>query len=389
MTTYTSKLDFFETQRGIELVKGFFQRNFRNELNLIRVTAPKFVRVGTGIQDDLAGTCNSVSFIPREIHSSLELVHSLAKWKRNAIKKYNIPFGTGIYTDMDAVRQDEVLDDIHSLYVDQFDWEKEITKEQYNLDFLKDIVKHIYKVLVRTEEEINDVFPTLIKKLPTEITFIHSEELFDEYPNMTPKEREFEITKKHKAVFIIGIGHKLRDGSVHDLRAFDYDNWSINTGEISKKLYIEKEGKRKKNKKATEDEEKVEMEEFTLVDEFHGLNGDILVWDPVRQDVLELSSMGIRVDKEALLLQFNLETIRRNILREKSPKTTIRRDDVLFTDFHKEIINETMPLTIGGGIGQSRISMFFLEKIHIGEVQASEWSSDVIADCKNRNIKLL
>ena len=290
---------------------------------------------------------------------------------------------------MDAVRQDETLDDIHSLYVDQFDWEKEITKEQYNLDFLKDIVNHIYKVLVRTEEEINDVFPKLIKKLPTEITFIHSEKLFNEYPNMTPKEREYEITKKHKAVFIIGIGNKLRDGSVHDLRAFDYDNWSIKTGDISKKLYLEKDGKRKKNKKATEDEEKIEMEEFTVVDELHGLNGDILVWDPVRQDVLELSSMGIRVDKEALLIQFNLETLRRNILREKSPKTITRRDDVLFTDFHKEIINETMPLTIGGGIGQSRICMFLLEKAHIGEIQASEWTSEITKDCKDKNIRLL
>ena len=290
---------------------------------------------------------------------------------------------------MDAVRQDETLDDIHSLYVDQFDWEKEITKEQYNLDFLKDIVNHIYKVLVRTEEEINDVFPKLIKKLPTEITFIHSEKLFNEYPNMTPKEREYEITKKHKAVFIIGIGNKLRDGSVHDLRAFDYDNWSIKTGDISKKLYLEKDGKRKKNKKATEDEEKIEMEEFTVVDELHGLNGDILVWDPVRQDVLELSSMGIRVDKEALLIQFNLETLRRNILREKSPKTITRRDDVLFTDFHKEIINETMPLTIGGGIGQSRICMFLLEKAHIGEIQAREWTSEITKDCKDKNIRLL
>jgi aspartate--ammonia ligase len=331
---YQPKLNIEETEKGIIETKTFFLKKFEESMQLIRVSAPKFLKMNTGLQDDLAGTCKSVEFFVPDCNYKVEIVHSLAKWKRNALKKYGIPISHGIWTDMDAIRKDEILDDLHSIYVDQYDWEKNISYDDRKLDFLKDVVENIFSDICITEDYLISIFPKLHKKLPKKITFIHSEKLLELYPTLSSKERENEITKTFGAVFIIGIGYKLKNGETHDLRAVDYDDWSTET-----------------------------------ICGYHGLNGDILVWDGKR--AIELSSMGIRVDEKSLQIQSKIMNVK------------------IDTKYHKEILESKLPYSIGGGIGQSRLAMFLLEKEHIGEVQVSEWSDKILEDCKQRGITLL
>lgn len=322
---YHPSLDIGETQKAIKLIKNEFEIKLAEELGLTRVSAPLFVDPNTGLNDNLSGKEQAVGFDLID-KKHLEIVQSLAKWKRYALKKYNL---NGLYTDMNAIRPNEELDNLHSLYVDQWDWEKVITKEERNLDYLKDTVRKIYKAFLKTEDFISSLYPDLKHELPKDITFIDSNELLKMYPNLTNKERENEITKKYKAVFLIGIGKPLDNGEVHDLRASDYDDWN--------------------------------------------LNGDILVWHDTLKIALEISSMGIRVNKEVLLKQ----------LRDKNENFKLERD------YHKQIINEELPLTIGGGIGQSRLCLFFLNKAHIGEVQSSYWDEKDIKEFAKYNIILL
>jgi aspartate--ammonia ligase len=336
---YTPLLDLKQTELGIEKIKDFFQGSLSAELRLRRVTAPLFVLQGTGINDDLNGTERPVTFPIKDLgDQKAEVVHSLAKWKRMMLADYNIEAGYGLYTDMNAIRPDEELGNLHSLYVDQWDWERHLFQEERNIEFLKDVVSRIYSVMVRTEYVVYEMYPHIKPVLPEKIFFIHSEELCQMYPDMTPKERENEITKKHKAVFVIGIGGYLCDGQKHDGRAPDYDDWTT-PGEKG----------------------------------FAGLNGDILVWNDVLGQALELSSMGIRVNKEALLRQLEItgQEDRKNLY------------------FHKRLLEGTLPLSIGGGIGQSRLCMFFLRKAHIGEIQASIWPEDMKAACAAHNIPLI
>lgn len=335
---YKSNLDFFETERGIKLVKDNFERKLAEKLNLLRVSAPRFLITGTGLQDDLAGTQVPVSFKTKVSDKNIEIVHSLAKWKRYALWKYGFKQGTGLYTDMDAIRKDEDISPIHSIYVDQWDWERVMSKDERNLDFLKEIVNKIYSALLETEAVIEKEFSALKARLPKEIKFIHSEDLERMHPGLKSEEREYEITKKHGAVFLIGIGHPLESGEPHDLRAADYDDWSTKT-------YEQKTG----------------------------LNGDILVWDHERQECLELSSMGIRVDPTALAKQLDLMGL------------SERKD----FEFHKLILEDKMPLSIGGGIGQSRICMILLQKAHVGEVQSSVWPPEVEEEFEKKGVPLL
>jgi len=336
---YTPVLNLQQTELGIKEIKEFFQSNLSAELRLRRVTAPLFVLKGTGINDDLNGVERAVNFRIKDFGDArAEVVHSLAKWKRLILADYNITQGFGIYTDMNAIRADEELGNLHSLYVDQWDWERVITDDERNIDFLKMIVRRIYAAFLRTEYLVYENFPEIKPVLPDEITFIHAEELRKLYPDKTPKEREFEIAKKYKAVFIIGIGGLLGDGQKHDGRAPDYDDWS------------------------TLDENRLP-----------GLNGDIIFWNPVLELPFEVSSMGIRVDKDALLHQLEIEG----------------KLERLEMYFHKRLINDTLPLSIGGGIGQSRICMFFLRKAHIGEIQASIWPNEMYEKCKQLNINLI
>lgn len=336
---YVPLLGLRDTEKAIYLIKRFFQDELARELNLIRVTAPIFVREGTGINDDLNGTERPVSFpIKSDNDSKAVIVHSLAKWKRMALGSYSFAPGEGIYTDMNAIRADEELDAMHSLYVDQWDWERVITTQDRSLDFLKMIVRKIYKAVYHTEFELSMRYSSLKPILPSDIYFIHTEELEALYPTLSRKEREHEICKKYGAVFLIGIGGDLKDGEPHDGRAPDYDDWSTPT----------KDG-------------------------FKGLNGDILVWSPVLSCSFELSSMGIRVDKAAMETQLKItgKEDRKNLM------------------FHKMLLSEKLPLSIGGGIGQSRLCMFLLRKAHIGEVQVSVWSDEIIKDCKTKGIFLL
>lgn len=334
---YKSKLDFFQTEKGIKLVKDTFERKLAEKLSLTRVSAPRFLITGTGLQDDLAGTQIPVSFLTKFSKTPVEVVHSLAKWKRFALGKYGFEHGTGLYTDMDAIRKDEDISPIHSIYVDQWDWERIVKKEERTLPFLKEIVKKIYQAILDTETIVEKEFPVLKSRLPKEIKFIHAEELEKMFPKLTPKEREHQIAKKYGAVFIIGIGHPLKSGEPHDLRAADYDDWSTKT------------------------------------EQGRGLNGDILVWDPVREDSLELSSMGIRVSAESLEVQL------KHMGLEK------RKD----LKFHKAILEEKLPLTIGGGIGQSRLCLLLLQKAHIGEVQSSIWPKEVEKEFEGKRVALL
>ncbi|HPR33362.1 MAG TPA: aspartate--ammonia ligase [Prolixibacteraceae bacterium] len=336
---YKPILDPVQTEKAIKLVKDFFQTHLSSELRLRRVTAPLFVLRGTGINDDLNGIERAVSFPIRDMNGQVaEVVHSLAKWKRMTLGKLGIPSGYGIYTDMNAIRADEELDNIHSLYVDQWDWEVAIEAGDRNLDFLKDVVRRLYRVLKRTEFQVCEEFPSILPGLPDEITFVHTEELLAMYPGLTPPERETEMARKHGAIFIIGIGGKLSNGLKHDGRAPDYDDWTTPTG-----------------------------------NGFAGLNGDIVIWNPILERAFEISSMGIRVDKAALLSQLEME----NALDRK----------VLL--FHKMLLNDEIPLSIGGGIGQSRICMYFLQKAHIGEVQSSIWPDEMIRECEAHSIFLM
>ncbi len=336
---YKPSLDLQQTELGIQKIKDFFQSNISAELRLRRVTAPLFVLQGTGINDDLNGVERPVNFAIKDMgEARAEVVHSLAKWKRLTLADLNIPQGYGIYTDMNAIRADEELGNLHSLYVDQWDWERVITAKERNIDFLKSIVNKLYDAILRTEYLVSEEFPQIRPSLPEKITFIHAEELRQLYPDLTPKERENEITKKHKAVFIIGIGGRLADGEKHDGRAPDYDDWS------------------------TEGE-----------DGYAGLNGDIMLWNSVLERAFEVSSMGIRVDKKALLHQLELEG----------------KQSHLELYFHKRLVEGTLPLSIGGGIGQSRLCMFLLQKAHIGEIQASIWTDQIKEQCKENNIVLI
>ena len=336
---YKAKLDLKQTEKAIKLIKDFCQENLSSELRLRRVTAPLFVLKGTGVNDDLNGVERPVSFAVKEMNDAkAEVVQSLAKWKRLMLANYGIPAGYGIYTDMNAIRPDEELSNIHSLYVDQWDWEKVITAKQREVEYLKKVVNQIYSVLLRAEFVVYENYPTIKPLLPEEITFVYAEELVQRYPNLTSKEREYEITKAHGAVFIIGIGGKLSNGEVHDGRAPDYDDWTTpNSGG------------------------------------YKGLNGDILIWNPVLQQSFEISSMGIRVDKEALLRQ--LELAGANDRKELM--------------FHKKLLKDELPLSIGGGLGQSRLCMYFLRKAHIGEVQASLWPEEMIQQCIEHNIYMV
>ncbi len=338
-TNYKPLLNLKQTEQGIKAIKEFFQQNLSTELRLRRVTAPLFVLKGTGINDDLNGVERPVTFPIKDLgEAQAEVVHSLAKWKRVTLAEYKIEPGYGIYTDMNAIRADEELGNLHSLYVDQWDWERVITKKDRNLDFLKNIVKRIYAAMQRTEFMVCETYPEIKPFLPNDLFFIHSEELRRLYPDKTPKEREDLITKEYKAVFIIGIGCKLGDGKEHDLRAPDYDDYS------------------------------------TIADNgLPGLNGDLLIYNEVLQRAFELSSMGIRVDKETLIKQ----------LKESN------KEERLNLYFHKRLIDGTLPLSIGGGIGQSRLCMFYLHKAHIGEIQSSIWPEKMKKECAELNIPLI
>lgn len=336
---YNQLLDNFQTEKGIKIIKDFFQQNLAAELHLRRATAPLFVLKGLGINDELNGTERAVNFPILDLNDQrAEVVHSLAKWKRLTLGKYNTPVGYGIYTDMNAIRADEELDNLHSLYVDQWDWEATITKEDRNIAFLKDVVSRIYGAILRTEYLACESYPCLKPFLPKKITFIHSQDLLDMYPDKTPKEREDLIAKKYGAVFIMGIGAKLSNGEKHDGRAPDYDDWSTpnEDGKI-------------------------------------GLNGDILIWYPILNRAFELSSMGIRVDITALNKQLELEG------------KTNRKE--LY--FHKQLLEGKLPLSIGGGIGQSRLCMVLLHKAHIGEIQASIWPEEMRKECEELHMPLI
>ncbi len=338
-TGYRPLIDMQQTELAIARLKGFFQANLSAELRLRRVTAPLFVLQGTGLNDDLNGVERAVSFPIRDMADArAEVVHSLAKWKRVTLADYGIEPGYGIYTDMNAIRADEELDNIHSLYVDQWDWERVMTSGERNIGFLKEVVRRIYGVLLRTEYLVWESFPEIRPCLPPDIMFIHAEELRRLYPHLDPKEREAEITKRHGAVFIIGIGAALGDGKPHDGRAPDYDDWTT-PGEQG----------------------------------LPGLNGDILLWHPVLGIPLEVSSMGIRVDKATLLRQLELTG----------------QQDRLGLYFHRRLLEGTLPLSIGGGIGQSRLCMFFLRKAHIGEVQASIWPDGMRRACAEAGMPLI
>ena len=336
---YKAELDLKQTEQGIKLIKDFFQQNLSTELRLRRVTAPLFVLKGLGINDDLNGVERAVTFPIKDLgDQQAEVVHSLAKWKRLTLSDYKIDPGYGIYTDMNAIRADEELDNLHSLYVDQWDWEAVMAKDERNIEFLKSIVRRIYCTILRTEYLTCETYPQLKPFLPREIHFVHSEELIQMYPGKTPKEREDAIAKKYGAVFIMGIGGKLSDGKKHDGRAPDYDDWTTPNS-----------------------------------DGFLGLNGDILIWYPILDRSIELSSMGIRVDKEALLRQLALEG----------------KEERKELYFHKRLLEDKLPQSIGGGIGQSRLCMVLLHKAHVGEIQASIWPEEQRQECKKYGMYLI
>lgn len=336
---YTPLLDLKQTELAIKRIKDFFLSSLSTELRLRRVTAPLFVLRGLGMNDDLNGVERPVAFPIRDMNeATAEVVHSLAKWKRVTLADYHVESGFGIVTDMNAVRADEELDNIHSLYVDQWDWERVITASDRNLRFLRRIVEKIYASILRTEFYICETYPQLHPFLPEEPYFIHSEELLRRYPGLTPKEREDAICREHGAVFIIGIGSRLSDGKEHDLRAPDYDDWSTPND-----------------------------------DGFLGLNGDLLVWYPTLGRSIELSSMGIRVDREALLRQLALQG----------------KEERQQLYFHRRLLEGTLPLSVGGGIGQSRLCMVLLHKAHIGETQSSIWPDDMRTRCRQAGMPLI
>lgn len=326
---YQSKLNVVETEIAIKLLNDTFERELAKQLNLTRVSAPLFVTPQSGLNDDLNGTERPVKFDLLDTGSDVVIVHSLAKWKRMALKRYGFAEQTGLYCNMNAIRRDEELDNIHSIYVDQWDWELVITKEQRCFDFLKAVVRKIVKAIEITEDKLIEQFPCFQKRITEEVFFITSQELEDLYPTYTAKERENAICKEHGTVFLMQIGGKLKSGNRHDGRAPDYDDWT--------------------------------------------LNGDLLIWYPLLGHAMELSSMGIRVDDNALDHQLEISGC----------------NDRRSLPFHTLLLNNELPLTIGGGIGQSRLDMLFLDKAHIGEVQASVWSDEMLETCEKNHIYLL
>ena len=325
-SNYQSILNLVDTQKAIKLVKDTFESELAKELKLMRVSAPLFVEPSTGLNDNLSGYEKAVNFVVNQNDKDLEIVQSLAKWKRYALNKYDID---GLYTDMNAIRRFEELDNLHSLYVDQWDWERRLTVEQRNVRTLKSVVKKIYKALIKPYNKLVKQFPELENNFSKEVTFITTKELEKLYPNLSRKERENEICKKYGTVFLMQIGNKLKDGMPHDARAADYDDWK--------------------------------------------LNGDILLWYEPLQIAFELSSMGIRVNKDSLAKQLKAK----------------KEEYKLEMPYHQSILNETLPLSIGGGIGQSRLCMFLLKKVHIGEVQSSYWPEEDIKEFKKYNVSLL
>ena len=326
---YSSKLTILETQHAIKVCKDNFEQKLAEKLNLTRVSAPLFVRPETGLNDDLNGYERPVSFDVRETEETVQIVQSLAKWKRFALKKYNFKPGTGLYTDMNAIRRDEDLDNIHSIYVDQWDWEKVITEETRNVETLQDTVRLIVEALKETETILIEQYPQIEPILTDDVKFLTSQELEDAYPELTPKQRENKAAKKYGICFISQIGGVLKSGKIHDGRSPDYDDWTM--------------------------------------------NGDIIVWNPVLQQAFEISSMGIRVNAAMLQKQ----------LKERNC------EERLSLSYHKMLMNDELPLTIGGGIGQSRLCMLMLQTAHIGEVQVSIWPEDMVEKCENHGIHIL
>lgn len=327
---YTPVIDFMESQRAIKKIKDFFQQELAYGLNLRRVTAPLFVDPESGLNDNLNGVERAVTFTLKDMDEKpVEIVQSLAKWKRMALGKYQIEPGKGIYTDMNAIRRDEELDNLHSIYVDQWDWEKAINKSDRTEEYLKETVITIYNAVKNLGDYVNRIYRGLQTELPNEIFFVTTQELEDMYPELTPKEREDKIAEEKKAVFIMKIGGQLKSGIRHDGRAPDYDDWE--------------------------------------------LNGDIVLWNDVLGIAFEISSMGIRVDEDSMVKQLKLANA----------------EDRTELPFHQAILRKELPYSIGGGIGQSRLCMFFLRKAHVGEVQVSVWPEDMIEECKANNIFLL
>ncbi len=326
---YKPQLDRYDTQRAIAYIKQTFQEEFAAALNLKRVSAPLFVTESSGLNDNLSGKERPVSFDVPSVGTNAQIVHSLAKWKRLALKRYDFGIGNGLYTDMNAIRRDEELDNLHSIYVDQWDWEKVITEESRNLDYLKLTVTAIVKAICDTNDRLKVRYPFLTSKLYREVSFITTQELEDMYPEMTPSERENAYVKEHKTVFIMQIGGALKSGKPHDNRAPDYDDWN--------------------------------------------LNGDIFFWNETLGKAIEISSMGIRVDAYSLDKQLTISgcDYRRKL------------------DFHRMLLNHELPLTIGGGIGQSRLCMLMLGCAHIGEVQVSIWDENTVSECEKAGIPLL
>ncbi len=329
MEKYVSKLNEFDTQNAIALVKEKFASELCESLDLSRVSAPLFVKRGSGLNDDLNGVERPVSFDILETGEIAEVVHSLAKWKRMALLKYGFPMHTGLYTDMNAIRRDEECDNIHSIYVDQWDWEKIITAEDRNQEYLKATVRSIYGAILRTAKAVEEKFPCLDCYLPGQISFVTTQELEDKYPDLSGKQREYQAAKEYGAVFIMKIGGRLKSGNKHDGRAPDYDDWE--------------------------------------------LNGDIILYNRVLDIPFEISSMGIRVDRDSLLKQLKAEN----------------KEERVKYEFHKMLLAGALPLTVGGGIGQSRLCMYLLHKAHVGEVQVSIWPEKEILKCKKNGINLL
>ena len=336
---YKPALNVKQIEKTIVLIKNFFQLSLSTELNLTRITAPLFVKSGEGINDDLNGTERAVKFHVKDMGDcQMEIVHSLAKWKRMKVTEMGMKPGFGIYTDMNAIRADEELDNLHSLYVDQWDWCMAMNESDRHITYLKSVVEKVYRCLKQTEFYVYDLYNHIEPVLPENITFLFADDLQRLYPNLTPKERETEVCKKYGAVFIIGIGGKLPDGSIHDGRAPDYDDWISETG-----------------------------------DGHRGLNGDLLVWNPVLNQAMELSSMGIRVSPETLHAQL--------VERGAQDRENLK--------FHKMLLNGQLTQTVGGGIGQSRLCMYFLRCAHIGETQVSAWPDEMVIKCRSAGINIL